>query len=184
MDKIIGKKIIRYQEITSTNDKAKQLVREGLGEGAVIVTASQTKGRGKPGSAWFSPAGVGLYLSAIVKPFQNPNDLVPITLLGAKAVIEAMKSVSGLSAVIKEPNDVLINGKKICGVLVERLASGEIIIGLGVNVNNDLASFPQELQNKATSMKIEAGNAFNLEQFTQIVIQELDKTYLAYLSEI
>ncbi|MBU1026688.1 MAG: biotin--[acetyl-CoA-carboxylase] ligase [Candidatus Margulisbacteria bacterium] len=184
MDKIIGKKIIRYQEIASTNDKARQLIKQGEGEGLVVVALAQSKGRGKPGSAWVSPAGKGLYLSAVVRPYKNPKDLAPITLLGANAAIAAINKAGGLVGLIKEPNDVLVNGKKICGVLVERVASGEVIIGIGVNVNNEPADFPLELQNKATSMKIEAGKSFDLDNFSQIVIQQLDKAYLAYLSKI
>ncbi len=115
MAKIIGNKIIHYKEIGSTNDEAKRLVKEGLGEGAVIIADSQTKGRGKPGSAWFSPAGVGVYLSAIVKPYKNPADLAPITLLGARAVVNAIKRSTGFDAQIKPPNDVLLRGKKFPG---------------------------------------------------------------------
>ncbi len=181
---IIGKKIIRYDEIDSTNDEVKRLVKKGLGEGAVIVSDSQTKGRGKPGSAWFSPAGVGVYLSAVVKPFKNPDHLSSITLIGARAVVNAIKKTTGFEAEIKPPNDVLLKDKKISGILVERLASGHLIIGLGVNLNTSVESFPEDLRDHATSLMIESGKSYNLQDFINLLIAELDKEYLAYLAKI
>lgn len=181
---IIGKKIIHYKEIGSTNDEAKRLIKEGVGEGTVIVADSQTKGRGKPGSAWFSPAGVGIYLSVIVKPYKNPADLAPITLLGARAVVNAIKRSTGFDAEIKPLNDVLLKGKKICGILVERIASGHLIIGVGVNVNNSVESFPEDLKNHVTSLMIESGKNYNLQEFVDTLISEIDKEYLAYLAKI
>lgn len=178
---IIGKKIIKYQEIDSTNDEAKRLIAAGEGEGCVVIAESQTKGRGKPGSGWFSPRG-GVYLSAIVKPFKNPKDLASITLIGAQAVVSAIKKISGLQAEIKKPNDVLINGRKVCGILVERLTSGEIIIGVGININNKADSFPQELEKSVTSLRIETDKDFKLQEFIDLLLTELDQQYLAYLS--
>jgi len=181
---IIGKKIIHYKEIDSTNDQARRLVKEGLGEGAVIIADTQTKGRGKPGSAWFSPAGVGVYLSAVVKPYKNPDDLAPITLLGAGAAVSAIMRTTGLEAEIKPPNDVLLKGKKLCGILVERVASAHLIIGLGLNLNTSAQSFPEDLKDHATSLLIESGKSYNLREFANILIAELDKEYLAYLTKI
>ena len=181
---IIGKKIIRYKEIDSTNDEAKRLLVRGEGEGLVVVADSQSKGRGKPGSGWFSPAGSGVYLSAVVKPFKNPAELGPITLLGARAVKSAIRGLAGIDARIEPPNDVLIGEKKVCGILVERVASGHIIIGIGVNINTAQASFPDDLKDKATSLRIESGREHGLQEFTRILMSELDKEYLAYLAEI
>lgn len=179
---IIGKKIIRYNEIDSTNDEAKRLIIKGVGEGSVIVADSQTKGKGKPGSGWFSPAGVGIYLSAIVKPFKNPKDLAPVTLLGAKAVVSAINNISQLKTDIKLPNDVILNSRKVSGILVERVTSGHIIIGIGVNINIPKESFPVEIRNSATSLKIESRKDFDLQEFLGLLLYDLDKEYLAYLS--
>ncbi|MEE8637524.1 MAG: biotin--[acetyl-CoA-carboxylase] ligase [Candidatus Margulisiibacteriota bacterium] len=184
MNKIIGKKIIRYKEIDSTNDEAKRLIKRGLGEGTLIVSGSQTKGKGKPGSAWFSPAEVGAYLSAILRPFKNPKDIASITILGARAVVTAVEKLSGLKAEIKLPNDLILHGKKLGGILVERMASGHLIIGMGVNVNNRAGSFPPEIRKTATSLKIESGRDFDLEEFLNRLISELNKEYLAYLVKI
>lgn len=182
--KIIGKEIIRYGEIDSTNDEARRLIAKGAGEGTVVVAGAQSRGRGKPGNRWFSPRDAGVYLSAVVKPFKNPKDLGPITQLGAKAAVSAIKKTTGLPAKIKLPNDVLINDKKAGGVLVERVVSGHLIIGIGVNVNNEAASFPPEISAAATSLKIESGEDQVLSDFTGLLVGELNKEYLAYLAKI
>jgi BirA family biotin operon repressor/biotin-[acetyl-CoA-carboxylase] ligase len=184
MVEIIGKKIIKYQEIDSTNDEARRLIAKGKGEGTVAVAGTQTKGKGKPGSRWFSPAEAGIYLSAIIRPFRNPKDLGLITQLGARAAVRAIKRAAGLEAEIKLPNDVLINSKKVGGILVERTGSGHLIIGIGVNLNNAVDSFPPEIKAAATSLKIETGETYDLSAFTDLLIGELDKEYLAYLAKI
>lgn len=155
-----------------------------MGEGLVVTTDAQTAGRGKPGSLWVSPPAVGLYLSVIIKPRQNPNDLTALTQLGAVAVVKLIKEQSGLEAIIKQPNDVLLNGKKICGILTERLATGEVIMGIGVNLNNPTGSFPPELTNKATSLLIESGKTWPTVELRARLIELLDHEYLAYLKGI
>jgi BirA family biotin operon repressor/biotin-[acetyl-CoA-carboxylase] ligase len=181
---IIGKEIISYQEIDSTNSEAKRLIKQGRGEGLVVVAEQQTAGRGKPGSAWYSPPGLGCYLSVVVKPFQNPPELAPVTLLGARAVVSTIKLLTGLPAAIKPPNDVLVRGRKVCGILVERLASGELIIGLGVNINNPEGSFPEAIKDTATSLLIESEERVDCKGFLSELLARLDQEYLAYLSEI
>lgn len=187
---IIGKKIIQYKKIDSTNDEAKRLIKKGAGEGTVLVADFQSKGRGKPGSCWYSPPGVGVYLSVIVKPFRNPTivgnskDLFLITTLGAKAAIAAISKVSGLAGGIKLPNDIVINRKKAGGVLVERVPSGHLIIGIGVNVNNEEGSFPEEIKDTATSLKIESGKSISMEKLINALVSELDREYLAYLKKV
>ena len=182
--KIIGKKIIRYEIVDSTNDEAKRLIKHGEGEGVVVIAGCQTKGRGKPGSSWFSPQGEGLYLSAIVKPGRNVADLGLITFVVAEAVVAAIKSLTTIAATIKKPNDVLIDGKKVAGILVERLASGYLIIGIGLNVNNREESFPEDITQKATSLLIETGNNFEINQVFESLLSNLDDKYVEYLAKI
>ena len=184
MKNIIGKKIIHYKEIDSTNDEAKRLLRKGIEEGTVIIADRQTKGRGKPGSIWFSPLGVGVYLSVVLKPFKNPKDLAPTTLLGARSVVRTIEKIGGLRSEIKLPNDVMLNGKKVSGILVERRASGYLIIGIGVNVNNPIGSFPDEIRDSATSLKIESNKNYSVQEFIDKLLSEMDKEYLAYLKKI
>lgn len=180
---IIGKKIIHCPEVDSTQDEAKRLIKKGVSEGTVVVADSQAKGRGRPGNSWYSPLG-GAYLSAVVKPFKNPKDLSPITILGAKAAVSAVEKISNLKVEIKLPNDIIVNSKKAGGVLVERVASGYLIIGIGVNINNEKGSFPKEIENTATSLKIETGRNYETKKFIEILISELDREYLAYLKKV
>jgi len=175
-------KIIHYKQIDSTNDQAKRLIQKGASTGMVVLADEQTKGRGKPGSSWYSPSGVAVYLSAIFKPDKDPLDLSLITISAAKAVVGTIDKITKIKATIKKPNDVLVNGKKVCGILTERLASGHLIIGIGVNVNNEKESFPKELN--ATSLIIESGKNYNLEDFVDELLASLNKEYLAYLSNI
>lgn len=179
---IIGKTIFRYSEIDSTNEEARRLIGQGEGEGAVIVAKEQSKGRGKPGNTWFSPKG-NLYLSVILKPYKNPHELASITLIAAAAGKSMLSKVANLSAVIKPPNDLLVDGKKIGGILTERLPSGHLIIGVGINVNSVEDSFPPDLRTSSTALKIETKKTFELEKCLQAFLLELNREYLAYLSK-
>lgn len=173
---ILGKKIIRYQQIDSTSDEARRLIKTG--EGLVVTAERQTGGRGQPGRRWLSPAG-NLYLSAVVKPYKNPAQLAPITILAALAVRSTIKQVSKLDAVIKWPNDLRIKGKKVGGILTER-TGGCLIIGVGLNVN----TLPAALRRRATSLRRETGRRFDLKKLTAALLAALEREYLAYLSEV
>lgn len=181
---LIGNKIIRYSQLDSTNDEAKRLLKTDPLEGTVVIAEAQTKGRGKPGSQWFSVPNLGIYLSVIVKPNQAPNDLALITSVGAKAVVATITKMTGLRAGIKPPNDVLVDGKKVCGILVERVASGAVVIGIGLNVNHELGSFPPELKGKAVSLKILTKQTFEVDKIIQVLLIELEREYLAYLNKL
>lgn len=176
---IIGKKQLHYKKVDSTSEEARRLIKKGLGEGLVVTADTQTKGRGKPGSRWLSPKG-NLYFSAVIKPYKNPKDLAPITLLGALAARAMIYEAAKLSAVIKWPNDLRVHGKKVGGVLTERLPSGHIIIGIGINV----AVSPRELKSRATSLKAESKKSFHLKRCVEILSRQLDREYLAYLSKV
>lgn len=145
---------------------------------------AQTKGKGKPGRSWYSPAGLGIYLSVIVKPYKNPSVLAPITLAAADAVVKTIEKIAGLQAEIKMPNDVMLEGKKLCGILVERVKSGHVIIGIGINVNNLLGSFPAEIAAESTSLAIATGKHFDLAEISCMLMAELENAYLAYLDKI
>lgn len=176
---IIGKKHLHYKKIDSTSEEARRLIKKGFGEGLIVTAGAQTKGKGKPGSRWISPKG-NLYFSAVVKPYKNPKDLAPITLLGALAARAMISKVAKLAVVIKWPNDLCIHGKKVGGVLTERLPSGHLIIGIGINV----AVSPRELKGRATSLKAESQKSFPLKRCIEILSRELNREYLAYLSKV
>lgn len=180
---IIGKHIIHLGEIDSTNEEAKRQVKRGQGEGLVIIADSQSAGKGKPGSSWFSPPG-NLYFSAVIKPHRNQNELAPLTLIGALAGSSAIYELSSIASVIKWPNDLLIGRKKIGGVLVERILSGHVIIGIGINLNSDIEKFPEKIRTTATTLAHESKKRYDPREFSRIMIDQLDSRYLAYLSKV
>lgn len=153
---IIGKKIIRFDTIDSTNKYAKSIASEDAADGTVIIAAHQSKGRGRLGREWVSADNNGLYLSIIVKPDLPVEKLQIITLMTSVAVVEAIEFVTGLKAGIKWPNDILFGDKKVCGILVEMVSEdagvNSVIIGIGVNVELKSPGFPEELKNRATSI--------------------------------
>lgn len=179
---IIGKKVIQLKEVDSTSSEARRLVGSGGGEGLVVIAERQTLGRGKPGSAWFSPPG-NLYLSAVIEPFKNPGELAGVTLFSALAARAAILKLAKLPAVIKWPNDLRLRGKKVCGILTERLASGHIIIGIGLNINVTARAFPPELKGSATSLRIETGRQYQLDKCAEVLLALLDQEYRSFLEQ-
>ncbi|MFA4844517.1 MAG: biotin--[acetyl-CoA-carboxylase] ligase [Candidatus Margulisiibacteriota bacterium] len=175
---ILGRQIIRLPEIDSTSDEARRQVKLGAGEGLVVVAGRQTAGRGKPGSRWHSPVG-NLYFSVVLKPFRNPNELAQVTLVGALAVRKFLEKLGCAGAVVKWPNDVLVHGRKISGILTERLPSGHLIIGLGVNIN----TLPAAVGENATSLFALTGKNHQLDECLAILLAELEQEYLAYLGK-
>lgn len=174
---IIGKQLIHYPTLDSTNDEARRLIKQGAGEGVVVLAGTQTRGRGKPGSRWLSPRG-NLYFSAVLKPYRNPRELAPITLLGALAARALLVRVAGLPVTIKWPNDLLVHGRKIGGVLTERVPAGHLIIGIGIN----LQVVPRAVR-RATSVKRETGRVLAPAECAVGLARELDRQYLAYLAK-
>ena len=158
--RVFGKKEIAYcTEIDSTNLKAKDLAARGAPEGTIVISEKQTKGRGRKTRNWFSPPREGIYLSLILRPNIAPRSAPSMTLLTAVAVAETLLSVPGMEIAIKWPNDILARGKKLAGILTEMSTTGEridyAVVGLGLNVNT--ARFPDEIEDRATSILIETG---------------------------
>ena len=145
-----------YDSVTSTNDVAKQLINDYCPEGTIIYTKEQTDGRGRSGRVWQDTNGQTLATSLVLYPTLPQEYISCITLVAALSVRAAIKKFCGLSCKIKWPNDIICCGKKVCGILTERLfveAKSAVIVGIGVNVKNH--SFPEELEDKATSLLIE-----------------------------
>ena len=170
--------ILYFGETDSTNTRAKALADQGAPEGTVIVAEKQTDGRGRKGRNWFSPSREGIYVSLILRPGISPDEAPKTTLLTAVAVAEALISLTRLKVNIKWPNDILISGKKIAGILTEIKAEMDaidyIIVGLGLNVNTP--DFPDDIREKATSILIETGAPFSRVR----VIKEYLKQYERY----
>jgi len=160
---IFGRKeIIHFRETDSTNARARELAEQGAPEGTLVVSERQTRGRGRKGRFWFSPPGAGIYTSLILRPAMRPNDAPKITFLTAVSAAEALIRLTKLDVRIKWPNDLLVNGKKIAGILTEISAGREgleyAVVGIGINVNTP--AFPDEIGRKATSVLIETGERF------------------------
>lgn len=154
--------IYRFETISSTNDEASRLAREGAEAFTVVVADSQQAGRGRNGHSWVSPAGVGLYASVVLRPRVATEFLPTVTLLAGIAAAEAVMGCSGLPVMIKWPNDLLIYNRKVAGLLCEAelFSSGDsvVIAGLGVNVNTSETALPARTRFPATSLLIESGH--------------------------
>ena len=176
--RFVGKDIVFFEEVDSTNRVAKQLAQKGAAAGAVVVAEAQGKGRGRLERPYFSPAGKGIWFSVILRPHILPQEAPKCTLLAAVAVAMAMKRF-GLKAEIKWPKDILHEGKKLTGILTEMSAELDrvnyIVIGTGVNVNMEEKDFPEELRGKATSLAIMKGEKLPRVAFFQAVLEALDE---------
>lgn len=178
---LIGKKIIRLKKTASTNDFCINLISKNEEEGTVVIADEQTSGRGRFKRQWHSLNKDGLYFSVLLKPDKNLNHSF-LALCSGLAVANSIKKLFKLNAKIKWPNDVLINSKKLCGILVEKKKDW-IIIGIGINVNNKYSSFPVELRNKATSIFIETGQRANKQILFSKVLEDFKKIYFYYLNK-
>ncbi|MDR3458954.1 MAG: biotin--[acetyl-CoA-carboxylase] ligase [Verrucomicrobiae bacterium] len=179
--KVVGRDIQVFEETTSTNDVVEKLARDGVKEGVVVFAESQTKGRGRLGRVWQSPTRKGLWFSVLLRPNLRPQETTQLTVISATAMRRAIKTVTGLSADIKWPNDLLIGGKKVVGILTEMSAEVDrvryIIIGIGVDVNQGMAEFPEELRRLATSLKLETGEEVCRGELATEIMRELDRDY-------
>ena len=179
--KIIGHKILFLEEIDSTNNKAKQIAFESQ-DGDVVVSETQHSGRGRRGREWHSPKG-GIYISFILKPNMSPERAPQITLLSSVALVETLNSMkSKMNAKIKWPNDILISGRKISGILTELSSDMEkinyVVVGIGINLNTDLEDLPE----KAASLKVEMGQEISVKLFLKSFFEHYDTVYQEYLN--
>lgn len=178
--KIIGRKIYSYETTDSTNDVAHRLAQSGALEGTAVFSEGQSKGRGRMGRHWVSPKGKGIYFSFILRPDVSPAEAPKITLMSAVAVARAIRKITHLGALIKWPNDILINERKVCGILTEMSAEVNtvryIVLGIGINVNTGKGDLPKE----ATSLKYEAGEEIPRVELAQEILRELERQYHIY----
>jgi BirA family biotin operon repressor/biotin-[acetyl-CoA-carboxylase] ligase len=155
----VAKEVLYFDTIDSTNTKAQELAEKGYPSGTLVVADKQESGKGRRGRSWVSPSGTGIFMTLMIKPDINPNNASMLTLVAALAVAKAITSVTGEEAMIKWPNDIVVNSKKVCGILTEMNAQfdyiNHIVVGIGINVHNE--SFPEEISQMASSLMIEAG---------------------------
>lgn len=183
----IGRSIIHFEATDSTNLRAHDLGEQGAADGTVVIADQQSSGKGRMGRQWASPPEVNLYASVLLRPPLLPRAAPQLTFLSAVAVARAVAAIGVPAPRVKWPNDVLIGGRKVAGLLNEMSAETErihyVILGIGVNLNMRRDQFPADLNYPATSVAIEKGETVNRTLFAQLLLQHLDTLYHRYLDE-
>jgi BirA family biotin operon repressor/biotin-[acetyl-CoA-carboxylase] ligase len=178
--KVIGRKIYYFDKVSSTMDAAMQLGFQNALEGTVVVSESQTKGRGRLGRSWSSPKYKGLYFSFILRPDIPANQAPVLTLMTAVSICEAIKKETGLDPQIKWPNDILLGDKKLCGILTELEAEIDairfVVIGIGLNANNNA----DELVDRAVSLKAYKGEHINRAELLRSILRRIEENYAVF----
>lgn len=181
--KIIGSKVVRYAAVSSTMDAARDLAIGGAEEGTVVLAEKQTGGRGRLGRRWLAPPGTSILMSIVLRP--PIEKLTALNMVAALAVARAIEQATGLEARIKWPNDVLIDSRKVCGILLETDIARDkvnwVIVGIGLNVNLDVAALP-EMPTPPTSLSTALGRKVDKEELLRALLLQLDKLYQALLA--
>ncbi len=176
----IGKVIKCYDIVDSTNDIARKLASEGAEEGTVVLAGMQRAGKGRLNREWLSPKG-GLWFSVILRPYIKPSEAMRVTMIGGVAVARTLAKF-GLDARIKWPNDVLINDKKVCGILTEMRSLGSkidfLILGIGINANFDLEELPESIRDQTTTLREKLGKDLDVQELLSCLLEEIDKCYV------
>ena len=182
----LGGVMLTFTETGSTNAVAARLGEEGAAEGTVVLAESQAQGKGRLGRIWTSPAGANLYCSVLLRPPILPSNAPQLTFLSVVAVVRAIRCCSTLTPVIKWPNDILINGAKVAGLLNEMTAETDrvatVVLGIGVNLNMTREQFPSDLRHPASSLFLESGIRVDRITFTRSLLEALDELYDRYLA--
>nr|UAL13391.1 biotin--[acetyl-CoA-carboxylase] ligase [Bacillus paralicheniformis] len=178
---------IHFQDVVSSTQKiAHELTNNGAPEGTIIVADKQTEGRGRMARAWHSPEGNGIWMSIILRPEMPVQKTPQLTLLAAVAIVQAVEEQTGIAAEIKWPNDILINRKKVVGILTELQAEADqvhsVIVGMGINVNQLAGDFPEELKETATSLRLASGEKIDRAALIQTIMATFEKRYEDYLA--
>lgn len=180
---IIGQKIKYYEEVDSTNTVAKRIAEEKDTNGLLVIAEKQIQGKGRRGRNWDSPKGTGIFMSIILKPRINPSNASMLTLIAALSVIRSFKKLLSVEAFIKWPNDIVINGKKVCGILTEMSAEidyiNHVIVGIGINVSTK--EFPSEISTVATSLFIEGNESISRAEIVSNILEEFETCYKVFL---
>ncbi len=176
---IFGQKIYTYNSIDSTNSCAKVIASTGAVEGAIVITEYQTEGRGRQGRTWQSESGLNLLFSLVIRPSLDVNNVGLLPFFAATGVANAVEDHLKIKCECKWPNDVLLNGKKFCGILMESSCQNNqleyAVIGIGLNVNQK--EFGPDLEKKATSLSIESNKELDRKAIFQHVVRSLESVY-------
>lgn len=178
-----GQEIYYYDVTDSTNIRAKELAEEGHPGGTLVVADRQEAGRGRRGRSWDSPSGTGIFMTLLLKPDMNPNHASMLTLVAAMAVARAISQCADTEALIKWPNDIVIGGKKICGILTEMSAQfdfiNHIVIGIGINVHNE--HFPEEIAETAGSILLQTGKRIRRAELIEQILEQFEHYYAIFM---
>jgi BirA family biotin operon repressor/biotin-[acetyl-CoA-carboxylase] ligase len=181
----IGLECLVLNETDSTNDQARRLADAGAKEGLVVVAEKQTGGRGRLKRPWVSPEGTGLWFSVVLRPEILPEAAAGIVFMAAAAVCGALKENTKLPCFLKWPNDILLEDKKICGILAEMNSVSDrvnyVVLGVGINVNQRLEDFPGELRGKAGSLAMASGKEWDRTALLREILKTLDREYDDFL---
>lgn len=183
----LGRDIHCLDETTSTNDVARRLAQEGAQDGTIVLAETQTAGRGRQHRKWFSPRGAGVYMSIVLRSPFHVRHPEALSLLGAFTTATAIRAETGLLAQVKWPNDVILQKKKVAGVLGEsgqKAGSRFVILGIGVNVNAERKDFPAEISRTATSLRAECGRAISRRHLIASLLARFEEFYLRSGSDV
>ncbi|UJF36158.1 biotin--[acetyl-CoA-carboxylase] ligase [Paenibacillus hexagrammi] len=182
--KVMGQQVHMYGEVDSTQTIAHSLVGAGAFEGTLVLAEAQTSGRGRMGRKWHSPAGKGIWMSLVLTPRIPVYFMPQLTLLAAVALCRSIQQMCSVDIGIKWPNDLLIRGKKVSGILLESSGEDErlkyVIAGIGISANLKTEDYPEELLPIATSLAIESGQEISREQLIQAFLKEFEDLYFLY----
>ena len=185
---VVGRELRCFAELDSTNNYAKTLAQTGAPDGTAVIADSQTAGRGRMDRSFQSPKGQGIYLSVLLRPALPPDQLPPVTALAGVAVCGAVERVCGLRPGLKWPNDPVLEGKKLCGILTEMSLEAEtgrvqsLVLGIGINVGQRPEDFSPEVREVATSLGQVLGRAVSRPRLAAALLEELDRAYAALLA--
>lgn len=177
-----GQNLTYLEKVDSTNNEARRLAEQGAPNGALVVAELQTAGKGRRGRSWTSPPGTGIWMSLLLRPDFAPEHASMLTLVAAMAVETGVGEMTGLDCQIKWPNDIVLNGKKICGILTEMSTEEDcirhVVVGIGINVN--IREFPEEIGRTATSLAIVSGKEVRRAPLVDAVLRAWEKYYACY----
>ncbi len=183
---VFGRVLEYHERVGSTNDVILDMAEQAAPHGTVCLADEQSAGRGRRGYGWFSPPGCGIWASVLLRPRLSAARTPPLTLCAAAAVARVLETAAGESVKIKWPNDLLMGGRKVAGILAEsRIVSGDepaIVIGMGINVNHTREQFPDELSATATSLRIESGRPVGREALFLAILDAFESAYGYYLA--
>ena len=179
---VVGREILYYDEIDSTNTCTKRLAQEGAADGTAVIAGCQTAGRGRLERSFQSPPDKGLYLTVLLRSRLPPQRLLPVTALAGVALCDAVERLCGIRPGLKWPNDPVLSGRKLCGILTEMTGGGDLVLGIGVNVTQTAADFSPEVAEMATSLLLALGRPVSRAELAARLLEELDRMYAALLA--